>query len=79
MQVIPQNGIWLKVKEEAKGRAEEHASELIPQCIAGERTIQQNALVPNMRKVLVAQATDDFNYMTYFEDWLLASDKEIVA
>ena len=39
VEAIPKNGIWLKVKEEAKRQPEE--------------------------------------YMTYFEDWLFASDKEI--
>jgi hypothetical protein len=40
IQAIPKDGIWFKVKEEAKRQPEEHAGELIPQSIAGKRTIQ---------------------------------------
>jgi hypothetical protein len=62
IQAIPKDGIWFKVKEEAKRQPEEHAGELIPQHFVGKRTIQPNALDPYMCKIHAAKLRESYIY-----------------
>jgi hypothetical protein len=62
LEPIPKNGVWFKVEEDAKRQPEEHASELVPQHIAGKRTVQPNALDPYMCKIPAAKLREPYIY-----------------
>jgi hypothetical protein len=61
-------GIWPKVEEGPVLKPEEHASELIPQRVAGKRAIQLKSSLSLHEKTSRSFCGEQFKYQAYFED-----------